>query len=142
MIKDTILRLLVEHEEKTDGGLESFLTILKHYKGNTSSINLYEVMENNYPLTSIPSLVETASKCGFTSATYDNIDINTLTNYTYPLIIGTTSTDNKVHFVVCFNYSYKDGFLLWDSRKGLYKKSIEELKSLRADEKCVAFYPN
>lgn len=53
MIKETILKFLVQHEKQSDGGLKSLLAIVKYYNGNTSSINLNAAIQNNYPVTSI-----------------------------------------------------------------------------------------
>jgi ATP-binding cassette subfamily B protein len=139
MINETFYNFLVQHEEQSDGGLVSLLAIIKYYKGNTSSINLNDLIQTNYPLTSMSLLVETVSRYGILSVVCDDVDIPTIINYNQPVIINTTTINNKPHFVVCFPYNEEKGFLIWDSRNGSYYTSIDELKSLRTDKKCMAF---
>lgn len=62
MIKETILKFLIQHEEQSDGVLKSLLAIIRYYNGNTSSINLNAAIQNNYPVTSISSLVKNSIK--------------------------------------------------------------------------------
>lgn len=62
MIKETILKFLIQHEEQSDGVLKSLLAIIRYYNGNTSSINLNAAIQNNYLVTSISSLVKNSFK--------------------------------------------------------------------------------
>lgn len=140
MIMKAVFKFLVQHEEKADGGLESLLTIIKYYKGNTSNINLNKAIQNNYPLSSLKSLMETASKCGLISVIYNDIDVNTIITIKEPVIIAIASNNrNNEHFVVCYPYNDENGFFIWDSRYGNYYTSIYGLQLLRTDQKCIVF---
>jgi len=138
-----LIKLLVEEEAQPDGGLESLFSIIKHYGGNTLPINLNEVIATNYPLTSMNSLLEAASKYDFKSAITQVIDFSTIMTCEHPIILSINSAKNKKHFVVRYNYCEKDNkFLIWDSRYGYYHITIEEFKLLLSDNKCLTICPN
>ena len=141
MIKETNLKLEIEKEEQSDGGLESLLKIVTYFNEVTPN-DFQKNFQKNYTINSLEALNNVATNWGLLSVVCDNIDIPTIIKYNKPLIIGTTTQTNKLHFVVCYSFTEKDGFLIWDSRNDFYCASIEGIKSLWNDKKCMAFYSN
>lgn len=133
---------IVQNEPASDGGLESLLFIIKHYKGGIVSFDLDKMVQQNYPLTSTPKIINVATKCGLIAVECDQIDIQTIVDYGQPVLITLKQTSNKKKYAVCHFCKTENNFLIWKSRDNATYTSFNELLELRADSKCIAFCKN
>lgn len=136
-----LLNYIIQNETPTDGGLEALLFIIKFYKGSILSFDLDNMIQQNYPITSTTKLINTASKCDLVAVEYDEVNISKIVDFKKPIIIRIIDK-NRIHHAVCIAFNKEKGFLLWKSKNNENYVSIEELKSLRVDNKCIAFSNN
>jgi ABC-type bacteriocin/lantibiotic exporter with double-glycine peptidase domain len=139
MIKDFLQKYIVEHEKSSDGGIESLLKIIKHYKGVSSPENLNFLIQNYYPKSSNNLLIKAAKNSGLTAVSCHEVTLIDIIAYNQPLIIKFRDKKNTTHFVLFTSFSNKNGFSIWDSRKDSYFLSKEQFEEEWCANECIAF---
>lgn len=139
MIKETISNQQFI-ERFADGGSESILSIIKHYKRNAIMVNFDDFIRKAHagPHT-FNSLKSLANKYGLISVMCKNIDIKTIIEYNQPIIINISSSNIKNDFVVCYGFDIQDGFKIYNPKIGYCFTSVLGLNSMWHDNKCLAF---
>lgn len=128
MLNEAILNSI--KNKSSDGGLETLVSIIQFYKGNSVIIdlkNIIDLYDSNAPFESIESII----------STFDIVpSITTITNTTaakehnQPIIINIGTTEKAPHFVVCKNYDSTLGFRIEDSVNGNYYATENGLESI------------
>jgi len=142
MINNGLLKYIVETEQQSDGGLESLIKIIKFYKGTSSPFKLNFLIQKYYPKSSYTLLNEAAKNSGLIGVICAEIQLNDIIDYNQPLIIKSLNQNGNIHFVLFNSYCQKDGFNIWDSRKGYYSLTKENFKELWHNNDCIAFVSN
>jgi ABC-type bacteriocin/lantibiotic exporter with double-glycine peptidase domain len=64
-----------------------------------------------------------------------------LVEFEQPSIIHVTIENQLQHYLVCYHYDNKKGFLIGDPAKGIYYLSASELNEVWASKKCLTLDP-
>lgn len=138
-MKSNIQNFLLESNIKHDGGIDSLIHIVKHYKSNQIMIELRDIVSAYYNYSSFLSIDVVASRCGLFSVTCEDIGVNDIIEYNQPVIVNISKSKNSFHFVVCYKYDSEKGFYIIDSINGNYYASVIGFQSIWSDGKCIAF---
>lgn len=127
--------------DQSDCGPSCLLSIIKLYNGNSSLEKIRELSGTTKQGTTILGLFQAANKLGF-NAEGCEADINSLIEHNKPVILHLLIENQLEHYVVCYWYSKKDGFLIGDSAVGIYNLSIEQLENFWISKTCLTLEPN
>ncbi|MHC0446852.1 peptidase domain-containing ABC transporter [Flavobacterium sp. 3-218] len=127
--------------DQSDCGPSCLLSIIKLYNGNSSLEKIRELSGTTKQGTTMLGLFQAANKLGFTAEGCE-ADINSLIEHNKPVILHLLIENQLEHYVICYQYSKKDGFLIGDSAVGIYNLSIEQLENFWISKTCLTLEPN
>ncbi|WP_264535285.1 peptidase domain-containing ABC transporter [Flavobacterium sp. N1736] len=127
--------------DQSDCGVACLLSIIKLYNGNQSIEKLRELSGTTKQGTTMLGLYQAASQLGF-KAEGCEADIKTLTDHKQPVILHTLLENNLQHYLVCYEYNERNGFLIGDPGKGIYNLSLAELEKIWVSKTCLTLIPN
>jgi ATP-binding cassette subfamily B protein len=136
--------MIPKHIEKThtlqldqlDCGVACLLSIIKFYQGNHSIEKLRELSGTSQQGTTMLGLYQGANIVGF-KAEGCEADIQSLIEHNQPVILHVVIDKQLQHYVVCYEYSKENGFLIGDPAKGIYFLSFEELDKIWESKSCL-----
>jgi ATP-binding cassette subfamily B protein len=136
--------MIPKHIEKThtlqldqsDCGVACLLSIIKFYQGNHSIEKLRELSGTSQQGTTMLGLYQVANNVGF-KAEGCEADIPSLLEHNQPVILHVVIEKQLQHYVVCYEYSKENGFLIGDPAKGVYFLSAEELDKIWESKSCL-----
>lgn len=136
--------MIPKHIEKThtlqldqlDCGVACLLSIIKFYQGNHSIEKLRELSGTSQQGTTMLGLYQGANIVGF-KAEGCEADIPSLMEHNHPVILHVVIDKQLQHYVVCYEYSKENGFLIGDPAKGIYFLSVEELVEIWESKSCL-----
>lgn len=140
--------MIPKHIEKThtlqldqsDCGVACLLSIIKFYQGNHSIEKLRELSGTTQQGTTLLGLYQVANSLGFNSEGCE-ADIKSLIEHNQPVILHVVIDKQLQHYVVCYQYSKENGFLIGDPAKGVYFLSVEELDKIWESKSCLTLEP-
>ncbi|QLC67279.1 peptidase domain-containing ABC transporter [Flavobacterium sp. LPB0248] len=127
--------------DQSDCGPSCLLSIIKLYNGNSSLEKIRELSGTTKQGTTMLGLYQAANKLGF-NAEGCEADINSLIEHNKPVILHLLIENQLEHYVICYKYSEKEGFLVGDSSVGIYNLSIEQLENFWKSRTCLILEPN
>jgi ATP-binding cassette subfamily B protein len=127
--------------DQSDCGVACLLSVIKLYEGNNSLEKLRELSGTTKQGTSMLGLYQVANKIGF-NAEGCEADIQALIDHKQPVILHVVMEEKLQHYVVCYFYDEKKGFLIGDPAKGIYYLSSDELDKIWVSKSCVTLEPN
>ncbi|KAF2331019.1 peptidase domain-containing ABC transporter [Flavobacterium ginsenosidimutans] len=127
--------------DQSDCGVACLLSIIKFYNGNSSLEKIRELSGTTKQGTTLLGLYQAANNLGFTSDGCET-DIQNLINHKQPVILHTLFDNQLQHYVVCYGYSEKQGFLIGDPSKGIYNLVKNELEKIWVSKSCLTLEPN
>ncbi|MGE8341057.1 MAG: peptidase domain-containing ABC transporter [Flavobacterium sp.] len=127
--------------DQSDCGPSCLLSIIKLYNGNSSLEKIRELSGTTKQGTTMLGLYQAANKLGF-NAKGCEADINSLIEHNKPVILHLLIENQLEHYVICYKYSEKEGFLVGDSSVGIYNLSIEQLENFWKSRTCLILEPN
>lgn len=140
--------MIPKHIEKThtlqldqsDCGVACLLSIIKFYQGNHSIEKLRELSGTTKQGTTMLGLYQVANNVGLKAEGYE-ADIQSLIEHNQPVILHVVIDKQLQHYVVCYEYSKENGFLIGDPAKGIYFLSVEELDKIWESKSCLTLEP-
>lgn len=140
--------MISKHIEKThtlqldqsDCGVACLLSIIKFYQGNHSIEKLRELSGTTQQGTTLLGLYQVANSLGFNTEGCE-ADIASLIEHNQPVILHVVIDKQLQHYVVCYEYSKENGFLIGDPAKGIYFLSVEELDKIWESKSCLTLEP-
>jgi ABC-type bacteriocin/lantibiotic exporter with double-glycine peptidase domain len=127
--------------DQSDCGVACLLSIIKLYDGNNSLEKLRELSGTNKQGTTLLGLFQAANQLGFTAEGCE-ADVQALKDHNEPVILHLLIENKLQHFVVCYEYDEKKGFLIGNPGKGVYWLSEIELEKTWASKTCLTLSPN
>lgn len=127
--------------DQSDCGAACLLSIIKFYNGNTSLEKIRELSGTTKQGTTMLGLYQAANQLGF-NADGCEADMQALIDHKQPLILHTLIDNRLNHYVICYGYNEKDGFLIGDPAKGIAVLSIQELDKVWISKSCLTLEPN
>jgi ATP-binding cassette subfamily B protein len=126
---------ILQHDQ-SDCGVACLLSIIKFYKGDCSLEKLRELSGTTPQGTTFLGLYQVANQLGFNAEGYQS-NIRTLVEFEQPSIIHVTLQDHLQHYLVCYHFDNKKGFLIGDPAKGIYYLTASELNEIWVSKKCL-----
>ncbi|TPG38841.1 peptidase domain-containing ABC transporter [Flavobacterium pectinovorum] len=127
--------------DQSDCGVACLLSIIKFYNGNQSLEKLRELSGTTKQGTTMLGLYQVAIQLGFTAEGCE-ADIKALIDHKQPVILHLLLEDKLQHYIVCYGYTEKEGFLIGDPSKGIYFLTINELEKIWVSKTCLILEPN
>ncbi|MCR4032991.1 MULTISPECIES: peptidase domain-containing ABC transporter [Flavobacterium] len=127
--------------DQSDCGPSCLLSIIKLYNGNSSLEKIRELSGTTKQGTTMLGLYQAANQLGFTAEGCE-ADIQALIDHAAPVILHTLIDNQLEHYIVCYKYNEKEGFLIGDPAKGIYNLSISELEKIWISKTCLTLSPN
>lgn len=127
--------------DQSDCGAACLLSIIKFYNGNASLEKIRELSGTTKQGTTMLGLYQAANQLGF-SADGCEADIDALIEHNKPVILHLLINNQLEHYVICYQYSEKNGFLVGDPASGIYNLSIKQLKQIWISKTCLTLEPN
>lgn len=139
----------LNHIEKThtmqldhsDCGVACLLSIIKLNHGNQSLEKLREISGTTKEGTTMLGLYQAANQLGFTTEGCE-ADIQVLIDHKQPVILHVAIENRLQHYVVCYQYNEKEGFLIGDPAKGIFTLSVAELEKIWISKTCLTLEIN
>lgn len=126
--------------DQSDCGVACLLSIIKFYNGSCSLEKIRELSGTTKQGTTLLGLYQAAYKLDFTCDGCE-ADIENLINHKQPAILHTVNNQLQ-HYIVCYGYSEKEGFLMGDPSKGIYNLPKNELEKIWVSKSCLTLQPN
>ncbi|MFH6965892.1 peptidase domain-containing ABC transporter [Flavobacterium sp. FlaQc-28] len=127
--------------DQSDCGAACLLSIIKFYYGNTSLEKIRELSGTTKQGTTMLGLYQAANQLDF-NADGCEADMHALIDHKQPLILHALIDNRLNHYIICYGYSEKDGFLIGDPAKGIAFLSIQELDKVWISKSCLTLEPN
>ena len=127
--------------DQSDCGVACLLSIIKLNGGNYSLEKLRELSGTSKEGTTMLGLYQVANKLGFTAEGCE-ADMQALKAHGEPVILHVIINGQLQHYIVCYHYSDKEGFLIGDPAKGIYSLSETELDKIWISKTCLTLSPN
>jgi ATP-binding cassette, subfamily C, bacteriocin exporter len=140
MIPKHIERTHTLQLDQSDCGVACLLSIIKFYQGNHSIEKLRELSGTAQQGTTMLGLYQVANSLGFDVEGCE-ADIPSLIEHNQPVILHVVIDKQLQHYVVCYEYSKENGFLIGDPAKGVYYLSVEELDKIWESKSCLTLEP-
>lgn len=140
MIPKQIEKTHILQLDQSDCGVACLLSIIKFYQGNHSIEKLRELSGTTQQGTTLLGLYQVANSLGFNTEGCE-ADIPSLIQHNKPVILHVVIDKQLQHYVVCYEYSKENGFLIGDPAKGIYFLSVEELDKIWESKKCLTLEP-
>jgi len=134
-------KIHIQQLDQSDCGVACLLSIIKFYDGNQSLEKLRELSGTTKQGTTILGLYQAANTLGFIAEGCE-ADINALIAHKQPVILHVVIESNLQHYIVCYGYNEKEGFLIGDPAKGISFLSIPELEKIWISKTCLTLEPN
>jgi ABC-type bacteriocin/lantibiotic exporter with double-glycine peptidase domain len=130
---------ILQHDQ-SDCGVACLLSIIKFYKGDCSLEKLRQLSGTTQQGTTLLGLYQVANQLGFNAEGFQ-ANVMTLVENQNPSIIHVTLENQLQHYLVCYHYDNKKGFLVGDPAKGIYYLSPSKLNEIWVSKKCLTFDP-
>ncbi len=130
---------ILQHDQ-SDCGVACLLSIIKFYKGDCSLEKLRELSGTTQQGTTLLGLYQVANQLGFNAEGFQ-ANVMTLVENEQPSIIHVTLENQLLHYLVCYHYDNKKGFLVGDPAKGIYYLTPSELSEIWVSKKCLTLDP-
>jgi ABC-type bacteriocin/lantibiotic exporter with double-glycine peptidase domain len=130
---------VLQHDQ-SDCGVACLLSIIKFYKGDCSLEKLRELSGTTQQGTTLLGLYQASNQLGFIAEGFQT-NIRTLVENEQPSIIHVTLENQLQHYLVCYHYDNKKGFLVGDPAKGIYYLTPSELSEIWVSKKCLTLDP-
>jgi ATP-binding cassette, subfamily C, bacteriocin exporter len=130
---------VLQHDQ-SDCGVACLLSIIKFYKGDCSLEKLRELSGTTQQGTTLLGLYQVSNQLGFIAEGFQT-NIRTLVEFEQPSIVHVTLENQLQHYLVCYHYDNKKGFLIGDPAKGIYYQSASELNEIWVSKKCLTLEP-
>jgi ATP-binding cassette, subfamily C, bacteriocin exporter len=130
---------ILQHDQ-SDCGVACLLSIIKFYKGDCSLEKLRELSGTTQQGTTLLGLYQVANQLGFNAEGFQ-ANVMTLVENQNPSIIHVTLENQLQHYLVCYHYDNKKGFLVGDPAKGIYYLTPSELSEIWVSKKCLTLDP-
>jgi len=127
--------------DQSDCGAACLLSVIKFYKGGNSVEKIRELSGTTKQGTTMLGLYQAAKQLGF-SADGCEADMQALIDHKQPAILHTVIKNQLQHYIVCYGYNEKNGFLIGDPGKGIYHLSEQELEKIWISKTCLTLLPN
>ena len=127
--------------DQSDCGVACLLSIIKLYDGNQSIENLRKLSGTTKQGTTLLGLYQSANQLGFT-AEGCQADLDSLIKHKQAVILHVIIENQLQHYIVCYEYSKEEGFLIGDPAKGIYYISENELDKIWVSKSCLTLEPN
>lgn len=127
--------------DQSDCGVACLLSVIKFYKGSNSVEKIRELSGTTKQGTTMLGLHQAANQLDFTADGCE-ADIQALIDHKQPVILHVIIENKLHHYIVCYGYNEKEGFLIGDPSKGIYLLSIHELEKKWASKTCLILAPN
>lgn len=127
--------------DQSDCGPSCLLSIIKLYNGNSSLEKIRELSGTTKQGTTMLGLFQAANKLGFTAEGCE-ADMNSLIEHNKPVILHLLIENQLEHYVLCYQYSKKHGFLIGDPAKGIFTLSVDDLEKIWISKTCLTLEPN
>ena len=127
--------------DQSDCGVACLLSIIKLNGGNYSLEKLRELSGTSKEGTTMLGLYQVANKLGFTAEGCE-ADMQALKEHGEPVILHVIINGQHQHYIVCYHYSDKEGFLIGDPANGIYCLSETELDKIWISKTCLTLTPN
>ncbi|WPO79722.1 peptidase domain-containing ABC transporter [Flavobacterium sp. KACC 22761] len=136
-----IQRTYTPQLDQSDCGVACLLSLIKFYDGYNSLEKIRELSGTSKQGTTMLGLYQAANKLGF-NADGCEADIQALIDHKQPVILHILTENQLHHYIVCYQYTEKEGFLIGDPAKGVYTLSILELEKIWFSKTCLTLEPN
>lgn len=127
--------------DQSDCGVACLLSIIKLYGGANSLENLRTLSGTNREGTTLLGLYQAANQLGF-NAEGCEADIQALIDHKQPVILHVLLDNQLQHYVVCYEYDSKKGFLIGDPARGVEYISAKDLDMIWNSKSCLTLEPN
>ncbi|WP_428231167.1 peptidase domain-containing ABC transporter [Flavobacterium sp.] len=127
--------------DQSDCGVACLLSIIKLNHGNQSLEKLREISGTTKEGATMLGLYQAANQLGFTAEGCE-ADIQALIDHKQPVILHVSIENRLQHYVVCYQYNEKKGFLIGDPAKGISTLSIAELEKIWISKTCLTLETN
>ena len=127
--------------DQSDCGVACLLSLIKLNGGNHSLEKLRELSGTTKQGTTMLGLYQVANKIGFTAEGCE-ADIQALIDHKQPVILHVIIENQLQHYVICYQYENKKGFLIGDPAKGIYYLSESQLSEIWVSKTCLTLEPN
>ena len=133
----------LQHDQQ-DCGIACLLSVIRFYGGNNSIRRLRELCGTSIEGTTLLGLYNCANLLGFT-AEGCGAEIESIINYSEPLILHVQYENLMQHFLVCYEVKKthnQTSFLIGDPAKGVYILDQKELEKIWVSKTCLTLTPN
>lgn len=127
--------------DQSDCGPSCLLSIIKLYNGNSSVEKIRELSGTTKQGTTMLGMYQAANQLGLTAYGFE-ADIQELIDHKQPVILHVIIENKLQHYIVCYGYNEKEGFLIGDPAVGIYLLSIQELEEKWTSKSFLALEPN
>jgi ATP-binding cassette subfamily B protein len=127
--------------DQSDCGVACLMSIIKLNGGSNSIEKLRELSGTTKQGTTMLGLYQVANKIGFTAEGCE-ADIQALIDHKQPVILHVVIENQLQHYVVCYHYYEKLGFLIGDPAKGSYYLSEAALDKIWVSKSCLTLETN
>lgn len=127
--------------DQSDCGAACLLSVINFYKGSNSVEKIRELSGTTKQGTTMLGLYQAANQLGFTADGCE-ADMQVLINHKQPVILHTLIKNQRQHYIICYGYNKKEGFLIGDPGKGIYNLSEQELEKIWISKTCLTLIPN
>lgn len=128
--------------DRSDCGVACLMSIIKFYQGYHHTIEtLRDISGTTNHGTTMLGLYQVANKIGFTAEGCE-ADLNALISHKQPVILHVVIEKRMFHYLVCYEFDKRKGFLIGDPAKGLYYLSKIELEEIWESKVCLTLNPN
>lgn len=127
--------------DQSDCGVACLSSIVKLNGGNTPLEKLRELSGTSLEGTTMLGLYQAANIIGF-NAEGCEADIQALIDHKEPVILHVVVECQLQHYIVCYGYSLKEGFIIGDPAKGIYYLSENELNEIWISKTCLTLSAN
>lgn len=127
--------------DQSDCGVACLLSIIKFYNGNSSLETIRELSGTTKQGTTMLGLFQASNQLGF-KADGCEADIQALIDHKQPLILHVSIENQLQHYIVCYQYNKKEGFLIGDPARGISNLSTMELEKIWISKTCLTLEPN
>jgi ATP-binding cassette subfamily B protein len=141
MISKHIQRTHALQLDRSDCGVACLLSIIRFFNGNHSFEKLRELSGTTPQGTTMLGLFQAAKVFGFDAEGYRS-STESLKKHGAPVILQLKVEKKSDHYVVCYDYDEKKGFLIGDPAKGVCYIMEKELDQLWVSKNCLILSPN
>lgn len=116
---------VLQHDQK-DCGCACLKMILRYYKGDVNLEYLKEISGTTSKGTSFLGLIQASEKIGLFSEAYE-ASLEDIKKIKKPFILHVELESGFQHYITCFSYSEKKGFVIGDPALGIQTYSDKEI---------------